>query len=88
MGNKCQVLMVEDDMGIANFMSTILLSNNYGVLRAKNGETCFDDGFVVLSGCYPSGSGPADIDGLDVVRQVRTWSRIPIIVVSAVPMKR
>lgn len=39
MANKCQILMVEDDMGIGNFINTILLSNGYGVLRAKNGET-------------------------------------------------
>lgn len=83
MGNKCQVLMVEDDMGIANFMSTILLSNNYGVLRAKNGETAL----MMVSSYCPDvillDLGLPDIDGLDVVRQVRAWSRIPIIVVSA-----
>ena len=83
MGNKCQVLMVEDDMGIVNFMSTILLSNNYGVLRAKNGETAL----MMVSSYCPDvillDLGLPDIDGLDVVRQVRAWSRIPIIVVSA-----
>lgn len=83
MNNKTSILVVEDDIQIRKLMSTTLSSNGYTVECAVNGEQAimyvstnkFD--IVLLD------LGLPDIDGETVVKKIREWSNIPIIVVSA-----
>ncbi len=83
MENKPRVLVVEDEQGIGNFISTILTSNGYTALRADNGASaqmmltshCPD--LVVLD------LGLPDMDGVKIIKAVREWSNVPIVVVSA-----
>lgn len=83
MPEKFKILIVEDELNILNFLTTVLSSNGYGILRARNGR----EALLMLSSNSPNvmllDLGLPDMDGLDIIRQVRTWTQIPIIVVSA-----
>ena len=83
MTNKCTVLVVEDDTGIGNYIQTILTANGYNVLRAQGGT---EAEMLITSHCPDLvilDLGLPDMDGIEIIRSVRSWSRMPIIVVSA-----
>ncbi len=83
MNNKTNILVVEDDRQIRKLMSTTLSANGYNIECAIDGEQAimavstnkFD--IVLLD------LGLPDIDGVTVIKKIREWSNIPIIVVSA-----
>ena len=81
--NKSKVLIIEDDRNIASFVQTILETNGYQVLTA---ERC-RQGLLVYSSHIPDlvvlDLGLPDLDGEVFIRQVRTSSMVPIIVLSA-----
>lgn len=80
---KNKVLVVEDEKSICNFMTTILTANNYDVVTAKTGQ----EAYSLISSCCPDivilDLGLPDMDGIDVLKAVREWSILPVIVVSA-----
>ena len=83
MTNKATVLIVEDETAISNFISTILTANDYRTLRTETGASAIS---MVSSHCPDVvllDLGLPDMDGLKVLKAVRNWSGIPIIVVSA-----
>ena len=80
---KSKVLVVEDEKSISNFIVAILTANNYDVVTARSGqEAC-----SLIMSCCPDvvilDLGLPDMDGTDVLKAVRKWSILPIIVVSA-----
>lgn len=81
--NKYTILLVEDEANISNFITTILTANSYNVIKAKNGTeaimmiTSYCPDLIVLD------LGLPDMDGLNIINTVRTWSQLPILVVSA-----
>lgn len=80
---KSKILVVEDEKSISNFIVAILTANNYDVVTARNGqEAC-----SLIMSCCPDvvilDLGLPDMDGTDVLKAVRKWSILPIIVVSA-----
>lgn len=82
---KCPftILIAEDESNIASFMTTILTANGYQVIRAQNGSetmmmvTSHSPDLMILD------LGLPDMDGSQVIRSVRSWSQIPILIVSA-----
>lgn len=83
MSNRFKVLIVEDEMNICNFIKTILETNGYQVMFAQNaasGNTMFlshRPDLLILD------LGLPDLDGTEVIKQVRESSGTPIIVLSA-----
>ena len=81
--NKLQILIVEDDKAVRNLMTTTLKANDYKYIAAKNGEEAIRQ----ASTCNPDivllDLGLPDMDGVEVIRKIRTWSNMPIIVISA-----
>ena len=80
---KDKVLIIEDEQSISNFISTILGANGYDTLSAGSGEEALS---LISSHCPDLiilDLGLPDMDGLDILREVRSWSNLPIIVVSA-----
>ena len=81
--NKFMVLVVEDDKLIQNLMSTTLSIHNYRYLTASNASdallqiTSHNADVIFLD------LGLPDMDGVDLIRKIRTWSATPIIVISA-----
>ncbi len=81
--NKFKVLIIEDDRNISNFVQTILETGGYQVLTA---EKC-GQGILVFTSHLPDlvvlDLGLPDMDGAEFIRQVRTVSTVPIVVLSA-----
>ena len=81
--NSPVVLVVEDDTPVRNLMVTTLKTHDYRYITAKNGT----EAIMMASSYNPDvlflDLGLPDMDGIDVIRQVRSWSTMPIIVISA-----
>ena len=81
--NKMTVLVVEDDAAIRNLMEITLRARDYGYLSAAGGESAIlaaasrNPDMILLD------LGLPDLDGIEVIRRVRSWSDMPIIVISA-----
>lgn len=80
---KPKILVIEDDNAVLNLITTTLETQNYQYYTAQNGtnailETVSRNPDVILLDL-----GLPDLDGVDIIRKVRTWSKTPIIVVSA-----
>ncbi len=77
------VLIIEDDNSIINLMKAVLRANNYEVYIARTGAEALS---IATSQC-PSllilDLGLPDMDGVEIIRQIRSWSTMPILVVSA-----
>lgn len=83
MNNKITILLIEDEKTIVNFMSSSLSSNDYRVISCETGKESLK---LMASHCPDLvllDLGLPDIDGLEVLKKFRTWSEIPVIVVSA-----
>lgn len=81
--NKTLILVVEDDRPIRNLIITTLKTHDYKYITADNGisailETSSHNPDILLLDL-----GLPDIDGVDVIKKIRTWSNVPIIVISA-----
>jgi len=80
---KDRILIVDDEINICHFLSTVLSANGYDTMTAQTGaEACslIDTGapdLVLLD------LGLPDIDGTEVIKIVRARSELPIIVISA-----
>ena len=81
--NEYLVLVVEDDKPIKNLITTTLKMNSYRYITASKGN----EAIMLIASHKPDiiilDLGLPDIDGVDVIEHVRTWSDVPIIIVSA-----
>ena len=78
-----KVLIVEDEQSISNFISTVLTANGFDTLTAESGAEAIS---MITSHCPDLillDLGLPDMDGMGVLRDVRSWSNLPVIVVSA-----
>ncbi len=82
MNKAITILVVEDDMPIRNLISTTLKTHEYKFLTAKDGN----DAIMQASSYNPDivllDLGLPDIDGIEVIKKIRSWSNMPIIVIS------
>lgn len=83
MNVKPKILLIEDEQNIASFISAILTANEMAVVQAGNGA----EGIMMAASHCPDviilDLGLPDMDGQQIIAQVRQWSQMPIIVVSA-----
>ena len=81
--NKPFVLTVEDDTSIRNLITTALKTNDYRYKVASNAK----EGIMEASTYSPDivllDLGLPDMDGIEVIRNIRSWSNLSIIVISA-----
>ena len=81
--NKTLILVAEDDRSVQNLMITTLKSHDYRYLTAINGETAILEASSHNPDIILLDLGLPDMDGIEVIRRIRTWSNVPIIVISA-----
>ena len=81
--NKPEILIVEDDKAIKNLISTTLEMDGYHFHTAENGAQAILSAATQQPAVMLLDLGLPDMDGTDVIRKVRTWSQMPIIVISA-----
>ena len=78
-----KIIIVEDDPGISKYLQAALRSHGYDTLLAPDGKTALE---MIASHCPDLlllDLGLPDMDGSEIIRSVRAWSRMPIIIISA-----
>ena len=81
--NKPLVLVVEDDRPVRNLIVTTLKSHDYRYLTAENRKTAIMEASSHNPDIVLLDLGLPDIDGAEVITNIRGWSNMPIIVISA-----
>ena len=80
---KDKVLIVEDEQSISNFISMILQASGFDTIVVRTGE----EALTMVSSHCPDliilDLGLPDMDGMEVLKSVRKWSNLPVVVVSA-----
>lgn len=82
------VLVIEDDVQIRRFLRTTLTSSGYRLLEAATGTEGINKAALNAPDVIILDLGLPDLDGLEVMRRLREWSLIPVIVVSAREQER
>lgn len=77
------ILVVEDDIPIRNLITTTLESQEYKYETAANGSQAVMAAASGNPDIILMDLGLPDMDGIDVIRKIRTWSVSPVIVISA-----
>lgn len=81
--SKLKILIVEDEAPLRNLIRTTLYTHDYAYETAENGQTAL----MIASSVNPDlillDLGLPDMDGVEVIRRIRTWSNMPIIVLTA-----
>lgn len=81
--NKPLILVVEDDVHVRNLITLNLKTHDYKYITAQNGESAIMEASSHNPDIILLDLGLPDIDGVEVIKKVRTWSNMPIIVISA-----
>lgn len=81
--NKCKILVVEDDSSVKNLIVTTLKAHDYQYLVAMNGKEAMLEASSHNPDIILLDLGLPDMDGIDIIKNVRSWSNMPIIVISA-----
>ena len=81
--NKFQILVVEDDAPVRNLITTTLKAHDYNFIIAANGESAVMEAASHNPDIILLDLGLPDIDGIDVITRIRSWSNVPIVVISA-----
>ncbi|MEA4921083.1 MAG: response regulator transcription factor [Clostridiaceae bacterium] len=83
MNEKLKILVIEDDKYISHFIDISLSKENYSVLVAETAA----EGMFLFSSHKPDvillDLGLPDRDGVDLLRELRTFSQAPVLIVSA-----
>lgn len=81
--NEMKILVVEDDRSVSNLITTTLKINHYTYIAASTGN----EAISLCASHHPDlillDLGLPDIDGIEVIRTVRSWSEALIIIISA-----
>lgn len=88
MGQKIQILIIEDEQSIVNVLTSVLANHGYRAISCRTGK----EGLMMAASYCPSvillDLGLPDMDGNEVIRALREWSAIPVIVLSARTQER
>ena len=81
--NKSLILVVEDDASVRNLITTTLRAHDYKYLTAQNGSSAILEASSHNPDIILLDLGLPDMDGVEIIKKIRTWSTVPIIVISA-----
>lgn len=77
------VLVVDDEQAMRRFLRTSLASNGYRIVETETGEEAITQAAAYNPDLVLLDLGLPDVDGLAVIRRVREWSKVPVVVISA-----
>lgn len=80
---KFQILVVEDDVPVRNLITTTLKTRDYVYVTTGTGEGAIMNAASHQPDVILLDLGLPDLDGVEVIRRIRSWSNVPIIVISA-----
>lgn len=81
--NKPCILVVEDDTAVRNLIATTLKLHDYRYITASHGTGAVMEASSHNPDIILLDLGLPDMDGVEVIRRIRSWSNMPIIVISA-----
>lgn len=81
--NNSLILVVEDDTAIRNLIKMTLDLEKYHYHIADNGQQAIIEATTQKPSIILLDLGLPDLDGIEVIRKIRSWSQVPIIVISA-----
>jgi len=82
MSEQGRILIVDDEQAIRRFLRTSLKAHGYEIIEASSGHDALRVATVERPGVVVLDLGLPDIDGIEVIRRLREWSNVPIIVLS------
>jgi two-component system KDP operon response regulator KdpE len=80
--NETRVLVVDDEQSIRKFLRLALTAQKYAVFEARTGQEAADAAVLHKPDLIILDLGLPDIDGVEVTRLLRQWTKTPIIVLS------
>ncbi|MDA8443037.1 MAG: response regulator [Peptococcaceae bacterium] len=78
-----KILVIDDEAQIRRFLRVTLTGNGYIVKEVGTGKEGLEEVAIFNPGLVILDLGLPDLDGLEVVRRLREWSKVPIIILSA-----
>jgi two-component system KDP operon response regulator KdpE len=81
--SRRNVVVVEDDPQIRRLLRTILPPEGFEVFEAETGERGLVEAATRKPDVVILDLGLPDVDGVEVVRRLREWSTVPIVILSA-----
>lgn len=80
--NLPRILIVDDEVSIQRFLHTTLDTGEYSLHQAENGHAALAAAVVTHPDLILLDLGLPDMDGVEVIKRIREWSQVPIIVLS------
>jgi two-component system KDP operon response regulator KdpE len=83
MSHAATIIIIEDEVQIRRFLRTTLISEGYQVIEAEIGKQGLTEAATRKPDLVVLDLGLPDMDGVEVVRELRAWSSVPIVILSA-----
>lgn len=83
MNNSATIIVIEDEAQIRRFLCTTLAAEGYRVIEAENGRQGITQAAIRKPDLIILDLGLPDMDGVNVIKELREWSSIPVIILSA-----
>ncbi len=83
MSNAAAIIVIEDEAQIRRFLRATLASEGYNVIEAASGKQGLADAATRKPDLVILDLGLPDMDGVEVIRNLRTWSAVPVVILSA-----
>lgn len=77
------VLVIEDEVQIRRFLRTSLASHGYALLEASSGQEGIEQTAQLQPDCVILDLGLPDMEGMEVLRRIRNWSAVPVVILTA-----
>jgi two-component system KDP operon response regulator KdpE len=81
--NSVTIIVIEDEAQIRRFLRTTLATEGYRIIEAETGKLGLTEAATRKPDLIILDLGLPDMDGVDVVKELRTWSSVPVIILSA-----
>ncbi|MEB2279316.1 response regulator transcription factor [Lysinibacillus xylanilyticus] len=78
-----RILVVEDDIAIGNLIKMTLTTQQYEFDIARDGNSALQKALAMNPDVIILDLGLPDMDGVELITKIRSWTQTPIIVVSA-----
>jgi two-component system KDP operon response regulator KdpE len=83
MNNAATIIVIEDEAQIRRFLRTTLTAEGYQVIEAETGKQGLTEAAMRKPDLIILDLGLPDMDGVEVVKGIRAWSSVPIVILSA-----
>lgn len=77
-----RILVIDDEYQIRRMLSVALTAHGYALAEAPSGKEGLNQALIFHPDVVILDLGLPDLDGIDVIKQIREWSQVPVIVLS------